>query len=106
MSVVALRVLWLGGLLALVLGCSAAKPVAGEGRQTALQFEARVVHLDLEGGFWGLIAADGSKYDPGRLEQRFMKHGLRVRVQAQAVDVASIRMWGTPVRIIAIEPIP
>jgi hypothetical protein len=65
-----------------------------------------VRYLDLEGGFWGIVADDGRKFDPMGLDARFQKEGLRVRFEATAeTDMMSTRMWGTMVRLTKIEPI-
>lgn len=63
-----------------------------------------VRHLDLEGGFWGIVADDGRQFDPMGLDARFQKEGLRVRFEATPeTDMMSTRMWGTMVRITRIE---
>jgi hypothetical protein len=62
--------------------------------------------LDLEGGFWGIVADDSSRYDPGVLDERFRKDGLRVRFDARkAENQMSIRQWGTLVTIVRIDPL-
>lgn len=60
--------------------------------------------LDLEGGFWGIVADDSTRYDPGALDERFQKDGLRVRFDARkAENQMSIRQWGTLVTIVRID---
>lgn len=62
--------------------------------------------IDLEGGFYGIIGDDGKKYDPVNLSQEFQVDGLPVRFEAKIRgDVASIRMWGTPIEIVKIEKV-
>ena len=63
--------------------------------------------IDLEGGFYGIVADNGEHYDPMNLGQEFQKDGLRVRFQAKIrQDIASIRMWGKIVEIIRIAKLP
>lgn len=89
----------LAGLLA---GC-AGPTGAGE---TALEFRAEVVRVELEGGFWGLVAEDGRKYDPGRLAPEYRQAGLKVTVRAERAQRVSFRQWGAPVEIVRIERAP
>jgi hypothetical protein len=68
-----------------------------------LAFEGRVVWLDFEGGFWGILAADGRRYDPQGLPAGFRRAGLRVRVVARIVPgMAGSHMWGTVVQLVDI----
>jgi len=63
--------------------------------------------IDLEGGFYGIVADNGEHYDPINLGQEFRQDGLRVRFQAKIrQDIASIRMWGKIVEIIRIAKLP
>lgn len=66
-----------------------------------------VVHVELEGSFWGIRGDDGKKYDPGKsLPAEYRKEGLRVKFEAEEVKgVVTIRMWGTIIRILKIEKI-
>ena len=60
--------------------------------------------LDLEGGFWGIVADDSARYDPGGLDERFQKDGLRVRFDARKAEgQMSIRQWGALVTIVRID---
>lgn len=65
-----------------------------------------VVYMDLEGGFWGLVADDGSHYLPGNLPASCRVDGLRVKFYGrEGVPLPNIRMWGTPLRILSISPL-
>ena len=59
--------------------------------------------MDLEGGFFGLVADDSTKYDPGTLPAEFRTDGLRVRFRARKTGAMTIRMWGTAVDVEHIE---
>ncbi len=57
--------------------------------------------FDLEGGFYGLVADDGARYDPLNLDEAFQQDGLRVRFRARLrTGVLTIRQWGKPVEIL------
>lgn len=59
---------------------------------------------DLEGGFWGIVADDGRKFDAMNLEPSFKKEGLRVRFEAKPeTEMMSTRMWGTMITLTHIE---
>ncbi|MFH1462185.1 MAG: hypothetical protein ABIG08_00570 [bacterium] len=63
-------------------------------------------YISIEGGFYGLIADDGKKYDPTNLPQEFQKDNLKVEFKAKTKgDLESFHMWGTIVDIIEIEKI-
>ncbi len=93
--------------LALLAACGVQAGREGAGEAGMPDFEARVVRVPLEGGFWGLVADDGRRFDPGALPRELQQEGLRVRVRAEPLGgVAGIRMWGTPVRVLEISPLP
>jgi hypothetical protein len=63
-----------------------------------------IKYVELEGGFFGIMTEDGTKYFPEYLEQDFKQDGLGVRVQAKAQEqILGIQMWGNPIEIIKIE---
>jgi len=95
------------GLLAALGGChnsaSAGGPEAGSQTDaTSVQTVTGTVrYLDVEGGFYGIVTDDGKKLDPVNLPREFQKDGLRIRARVELLqDRISIRMWGTPVRIV------
>ena len=57
---------------------------------------------DLEGGFYGIIADNGSQYLPTCLNDTFRVDGQRVNFSAYPASVSTVSMWGTPVRLITI----
>jgi hypothetical protein len=73
--------------------------------QAIIRAKGRIVYQDLEGGFWGIEADDGRKFDPIALDEEFHKDGLRVVFEALPdTDRMSTRMWGTLVVLQKIEP--
>ena len=70
----------------------------------ALPHTGTIQYIDLEGGFYGLLADDGEKYLPLNLDAAYEEDGLRVRfAMEKAEGVMTIQQWGTPIRITAIE---
>ena len=97
-------------LLALLAGCAGSAAPAG--RPTPAADEAArsevvmgtVRHIDLEGGFYGIVTDDGRRLEPVNLPREYRKDGVRLRARVVSLrDRVSIRMWGTPVRIIEFE---
>ena len=65
-----------------------------------------VRYLDFEGGFWGLVADDSTRYDPGALDPAYQRDGMRVRFDARRNEgQMSTRQWGTLVTIVRIDPL-
>ena len=61
-------------------------------------------YLDLEGGFYGLIANDSTRYTPTNLDAAFQEDGLEVRFRGVLQDVMTMQMWGKPLEILEITP--
>jgi heat shock protein HslJ len=71
--------------------------------EETVTFVGIATYVDLEGGFWGFVADDGTRYLPINLPRDAALHeGQRVVVTAVLADVATIQMWGTPVRVISL----
>jgi inhibitor of cysteine peptidase len=65
-----------------------------------------VRHQDIEGGFFGIIADDSTRYDPVELAPALQKDGLRVKFSARpANNGLSTHMWGRRVELTSIEPL-
>ena len=83
---------------------SGATPTPTPGDPLLITKNGTVRHLDLEGGFWGIVADDSTRYDPGTLDLRFQHDGMRVRFDARKAEgQMSIRQWGTLVTIARID---
>ena len=62
--------------------------------------------VPLEGGFYGIIADDGTQYDPGNLPDNMQHDGLRIGFTAtENPDVVSFHMWGMSVTVTDVTPI-
>jgi hypothetical protein len=62
-----------------------------------------ILHVDLEGGFYGLVDDVGERYDPSNMPEDFKVDSLRVRYQATLTNKVNAHMWGKPVDIIILE---
>ena len=60
-----------------------------------------IQYVELEGGFYGLVADDSTRYNPQNLSEEYQEDGLRVRFRAVTKDdVMTTQMWGTPVEML------
>lgn len=97
------------GVLAAVLGALTACATVASTRvgsgvaEDRLQFRGEVRHIPIEGGFWGIVAEDGRRFDPGALPPEFRRAGVKVEVSARPVDRVSFRQWGTPIEVLSIR---
>ena len=63
-----------------------------------------ITYINLEGGFYGIMADDGEHYVPINLPPEFKVDGLRVRFKGKIRDdLESIHMWGTLLELIYIK---
>ncbi|MEN3185539.1 MAG: hypothetical protein ABDK94_05755 [Atribacterota bacterium] len=75
-----------------------------EVNQSLLEITGTVRFVELEGGFFGVVADDGTQYEPINLPKEYYQDGLRVHLWAKIrEDYASIFMWGTIIEIGKIE---
>jgi len=63
-----------------------------------------VQHIAIEGGFYGIVAENGRRYDPMNLPEAFRVDGLPVVCRARlAANMASFHMWGQLIEIVDIQ---
>ena len=69
-----------------------------------MRIKGTVTYQDVEGGFWGIQAADGSKYRPvDGLPASVRVDGCAVEAEIEPANVMSFAMWGQNVRILKIR---
>ena len=89
--------------IALAAGCVAGSQDSKHETSDTVQFTGKIVHLDLEGGFWGIVCDGGEKYRPMDLPADFQTDGLRVKGRLKSrPDVMGIHMWGAVVEVVDI----
>ena len=95
-----------GGLAVLCLILAPAAASCGEGAEkgSVVIVTGAISYLDLEGGFYGIIADSGERYFPLNLDQQYQVNGLKVRVEGKIrKDIMTTTMWGAPLEILRIE---
>jgi len=72
---------------------------------TVLTGVGRVQYVNLEGGFYGIIDDESERrLDPQNLDEDLQIDGLQIQYRARVRnDVMTMRMWGTPVELLAAE---
>lgn len=74
------------------------------GESEIRNMKGTVVYHEIEGGFWGIIADDGRKFNPINLSEKFQVENLRVQFDAKVKKgMVGIHMWGEYVEILKIE---
>ena len=69
-----------------------------------VNFSGTVVHIDLEGGFYGIRNDTGENLNPLNMPPDFYVDGLRVIGSYRASEGFDIHQWGTRIELIAINP--
>jgi len=65
-----------------------------------------VAYVELEGGFYAIIAEDGKRYDPMNLPNSFRTDGLKVTVKAKLrPDAAGFHMYGPIIEVVDIDSV-
>jgi len=92
-------------LLLLLVACPAMSDSSpGVKKAVALQLEATVVFVSVDGGFYGLVSTDGHRFDPVNLPASMRQNGLKVLVKARLLPPsAGTHMWGRRIKIISIQ---
>lgn len=62
-----------------------------------------VVHMNLEGGFYGIITDGGDNFLPENLTSDFQQDSLRIVFEGIITDQPTIAMWGRTIRLTKIE---
>jgi hypothetical protein len=76
----------------------------GEPEPSTVSGAGTVQYIDLEGGFYGIVGDDGTRYLPLNLPEEFSEDGLAVEFTGYIrEDVATIQQWGTPLEITEIS---
>lgn len=79
-----------------VCGCTD----GGTENPDAVSGTGTVVYNDLEGGFYGIVADDGTRYLPLNLPDAFKQDKLPVTFTGiMQTDVVTIQQWGTPLEL-------
>ncbi|KUK63503.1 MAG: hypothetical protein XE10_0326 [Methanoculleus marisnigri] len=73
------------------------------GNATFVAKTGTVTYIDLEGGFYGIVADDGERYLPLGLNESYRVDGMLLAFVGEiARDTVTLQQWGTPIDIIDI----
>ena len=95
------------GILAIALALSIlAAPATAQEAGDVVTGTGTIEFIEVEGGFYGLIADDGTHYFPQNLSENFQINGTRVRFELTVAEQQdSFYMWGIQVHIDFIQPV-
>jgi len=84
-----------------IMACSSGAPLLQSEEKGLIRGTGMIRYMELEGGFYGLIADTGQRYDVFDLAESFQQDSLRVRFGVRIRrGVMSIRMWGQPAEVV------
>lgn len=99
-----LRSLLWGSTVLCMLLVQAAVSCGGDAQGGVITMTGTITYINLEGGFYGIIADSGDQYFPLNLDQQFKVNNLKVRIEGKIrKNVMTTTMWGTPLEILKIE---
>ena len=65
-----------------------------------MQQQGKVVHLTMEGGFFGIVTQDGRKLLPMNLPKQLQQDGAIIQFSGKVVtDIQTIQQWGVPFKL-------
>jgi len=72
-----------------------------------IKITGKVVYVDVEGGFWGIVDEKGSKWVAVPMPEQLKQEGAKVHITAlELEDQDTIFMWGTAVKILSFHTLP
>jgi hypothetical protein len=76
-----------------------------ENETVAITVLGTVEYVNENGGFYGVIGDDGTRYVPLNMMDEFKRDGITVIFEAVMEDGSPDRAWGTPIRILDIAEV-
>ena len=68
-----------------------------------MTINGKISFQGIEGGFWGIIADDNSKYVPvDGIPSLYEEEGLEITAELEIVQLLGTIMWGQYVKIVSI----
>ena len=68
-----------------------------------MKIKGKVVYQNIGTGIWGIIADNGTQYEPVNLPEKLKKEGKRVNLTARESDTFSLFMWGSPIEVVSVD---
>jgi hypothetical protein len=76
-------------------------------RQDLVSGNGTITHVNLEGGFYGIIADGGIQYEPANLDASFAQDNMRVSFQGKIrTDIVNVHQWGSMLELTKLEKLP
>lgn len=69
-----------------------------------IEHAGTVTRVEQDGGFWGIVTADGERFRPNNLPAEFEHEGMEVEFEGYVLDdERADDEWGIPVRLTEVE---
>ncbi|MCX6693728.1 MAG: hypothetical protein NT074_04145 [Methanomicrobiales archaeon] len=93
--------------LALLLTAGCTQPYQEHPKeQGVVSGTGTIRYIDLEGGFFGIVADSGVQYYPLELPAHYQSDGARVMFVVKIRDdIVTVQQWGTPVEVREMAPL-
>ncbi len=63
------------------------------------RIKGTIVHIELEGGFWG-IQTDSENYYPLHMHEQIKEEGRIISCSIELVDMMTAQNWGVPCKLL------
>ncbi len=88
------------GMVLLLIACDRDSDSQPSPATRYIKSYGTIVHLQIEGGFYGIIAANGSRYNPVNMPDSLTRDSLPVYFEGEIQkDVATIQIWGEVIEL-------
>lgn len=73
-------------------------------KEKKMWHQGKVIYLDLEGGFYGIVSESGAKFLPMSMPKEFLQSGAIIKFRGKMIkDIVTIQQWGQPFQIQEVE---
>lgn len=92
-------------LFLILLGLVFSGVSAAQSPNVPFNFAGKIVYLEMEGGFYGIVSSEGQKYLATNLPRMLQQTNLRVRGKAVLqANTLGIHQWGEYIQLLDISP--
>ena len=80
------------------------KRLSASGEASEVTLTGTIVYKEMEGGFYAFIAENGDRYTLQKLDKKFHRNGLIVKVTGMPMpDLMTITQYGTVLKVDSVE---
>lgn len=72
--------------------------------ENILHLKGHIRYQTMEGGFYGFVAEDGSKYTLSKLPKTYLRNGLMIEIKAKPLlDVMTTTQFGSTIEVLDVK---